>query len=36
MTLHFGQVLYAQLTLIVAFVVFMKLRGSRTVGAGKV
>jgi branched-subunit amino acid ABC-type transport system permease component len=36
MTLHFGQVLYAQLALIVAFVVFMKLRGSRSVGAGKV
>jgi len=36
MTLHFGQVLYAQLALIVAFVVFMKLRSSRSVGAGKV
>ena len=36
MTLQFGQVLYAQLALIVAFVVFMKLRGKRTVGAGKV
>ena len=36
MTLQFGQVLYAQLALIVGFVVFMKLRARRTVGAGKV
>jgi branched-subunit amino acid ABC-type transport system permease component len=36
MTLQFGQVLYAQLALIVGFMVFMKLRGRRTVGAGKV
>ena len=36
MTLQFGQVLYAQLGLIVAFVLFMKLRGRQTVGAGKV
>jgi len=36
MTLQFGQVLYAQLGLIVAFVVFMKLRGRQTVGTGKV
>ena len=36
MTLQFGQVLYAQLGLIVAFVVLMKVRAQRTVGAGKV
>jgi hypothetical protein len=36
MTLQFGQVLYAQLALIVTFVVFMKLRGSRSAAAGKV
>ncbi len=36
MTLQFGQVLYAQLGLIVAFVVLMKVRGRRSVGAGKV
>ena len=36
MTLQFGQVLYAQLGLIVAFVLFMKFRGRQTVGSGKV
>ena len=36
MTLQFGQVLYAQLGLIVVFVVLMKVRGRRSVGVGKV
>lgn len=36
MTLQFGQVLYAQLALIVAFVVILKVRGRRLVEAGKV
>ncbi len=36
MTLQFGQVLYAQLALIVAFVVILKVRGKRLVEAGKV
>lgn len=36
MSLQFGQVLYAQLALIVAFVVILKVRGGQTVEAGKV
>lgn len=36
MTLQFGQTLYAQLVLIVAFVVILKARGRRLVGTGKV
>lgn len=36
MTLQFGQVLYAQLVLIVAFVVILKVRGSQFAEAGKV
>lgn len=36
MSLQFGQVLYAQLALIVGFVVILKVRGGRTVEAGKV
>ncbi len=36
MTLQFGQVLYAQLILIVAFVIILKLRGRRTAEAAKV
>ena len=36
MTLQFGQALYAQLVLIVIFVVILKVRGSRAAEAGKV
>ena len=36
MTLQLGQVLYGQLILIVAFIVILKVRGRRFVGAGKV
>jgi len=36
MSLQFGQVLYAQLALIVAFVVILKVRGTRRPEAGKV
>ena len=36
MTLQFGQVLYAQLVLIVAFVAILKVRGRRIAEAGKV
>ena len=36
MTLQFGQVLYAQLGLIVAFVLILKVRGRRRAEAGKV
>ncbi len=36
MTLQFGQALYAQLTLIVAFVLILKVRGRRMAEAGKV
>jgi len=36
MSLQFGQVLYAQLALIIAFVVILKVRGGRTLEAGKV
>jgi branched-chain amino acid transport system permease protein len=36
MTLQFGQVLYGQLILIIAFVVILKIRGRRMVGTGKV
>ena len=36
MTLQFGQVLYAELALIVVFIGFLKYRGSRTVETGKV
>ena len=36
MTLQFGQVLYAQLALITAFIVILKIRGRRMADAGKV
>jgi branched-subunit amino acid ABC-type transport system permease component len=36
MTLQFGQVMYAQLVLIVVFVIILKVRGSRAAEAGKV
>ncbi len=36
MTLEFGQALYAQLVLIVIFIVILKVRGSRAAEAGKV
>jgi branched-chain amino acid transport system permease protein len=36
MTLQFGQVLYAQLVLIIAFVVILKVRGRRLAETGKV
>jgi branched-chain amino acid transport system permease protein len=36
MTLQFGQVLYAQLVLIVVFVIILKVRGTRAAEAGKV
>jgi len=36
MTLQFGQVLYAQLALITAFIVILKVRGRRMADAGKV
>ncbi len=36
MTLQFGQALYAQLILIVAFIIILKVRGKRTAEAGKV
>lgn len=36
MTLQFGQALYAQLVLIVIFIVILKVRGSRAAEAGKV
>jgi branched-chain amino acid transport system permease protein len=36
MTLQFGQVLYAQLVLIVAFIAILKVRAMRTLEAGKV
>jgi len=36
MTLQFGQVLYAQAALITTFIVILKVRGRRTVEAGKV
>lgn len=36
MTLQFGQVLYAQLALITAFVIILKVRGKRSAEAGKV
>ena len=36
MTLQFGQVLYAELALIIVFIGFLKYRGARVVEAGKV
>jgi len=36
MTLQFGQVLYAELVLIVVFVIILKVRGTRAAEAGKV
>jgi len=36
MTLQFGQALYAQLALITAFIIILKLRGGRLIEAGKV
>lgn len=36
MTLQFGQVLYAQLILVVGFIVILKVRGRRVIEAGKV
>jgi branched-chain amino acid transport system permease protein/urea transport system permease protein len=36
MTLQFGQALYAQLVLIIAFVAILKVRGGRLAEAGKV
>jgi hypothetical protein len=36
MTLQFGQVLYAQLALIVVFVVILKVRGRQLSETGKV
>ena len=36
MSLYFGQILYAQLILIVAFLVILKLRGKRLTEGAKV
>jgi len=36
MTLQFGQVLYAQLILIIAFIVILKIRGTRLTETAKV